>query len=247
MNENYWDRLRNFWFPSWWNLGWLLLGLPALYFLQTLVHEGSHAMAGLFSTGSFPKLFPFPHYDASAGFRNGVTFTGDGFIATPQFVALTLILIFMAIFIFWPISNRVARFVLRFLFLGVCIDLLYNTVKGLWGGSSPFSDWGRFQVSIGTGGIIALSWVIWLLVLSHFVWVYYCAWQQNREEEAGFWDFRWIALAFGLLSLTSLMFAAFVSDPDIDKGHPVFIVAVIMQVLAVIGYGVYFGVSFSQR
>ncbi len=248
MNNNYWSRLRNFWFPSWWVLGWILLGLPALYFLQTFVHEGSHAVAAWFSTGNFPKFFPFPHVDAAAGFRNGVTFTGgNGFIATPQFVDVGLILAFMAIFIFWPLRNRMARFALRFLFLGVCIDLLYNTLKGLWGGSGRFSDWGKFQVDVGTAGIIVITWLIWLLVLSHFLWVYYSAWQREQEAPAGFWDFRWIALAFGLLSLMALMFAAFVSDPALDKSHPVFIVAVVGQVLALVGYGLYFGLSFRQH
>lgn len=244
---NYGQRLGHFWMPSGWTLGWIALGLPALYFWQTLIHEGSHAVAALFATGSFPKLAPYAHVSA-VGFRNGVAFTGgNGFVATPQFVDLVLILVFTALFIWAPVRSRSGRFILTFLYLGVCIDLGYNTIKGLWGGSGPASDWGKFQAEIGDAGIIVLSWLIWLIILSHFLWVYYSTWHNRVLPEAGFWDFRWIVFAFSLASLSGLLFAALVSDPSIDKGHWVFITYVIMQAVAVVGYSTYFGLSFRQR
>lgn len=245
---NYGERLRNFWAPSGWTVGWMLLGLPALYFWQTLIHEGSHAMAALFASGDFPKIAPYAHVSETAGFRNGVTFTGgEGFIATPQFVGVGLLLVFTPLFIWAPIRSRAARFMLVFLYVGVCIDLLYNTVKGLWGGSGPFSDWGKFQAEIGDAGIITLSWLIWLLVFSHFLWVYFSVWHDHVLPEAGFWDFRWIALSFALASLSGLLFAAIVEDPSIDKGHGVFITYVILQALAFLGYSTYFGLSFREQ
>lgn len=247
--DGYFARLGNFWFPNGLtSLWWLLLALPALYFFHTFVHEGSHGLAALFATGDFPKFAPFPHFNRSFGsFLNGVTFTGGrGFIATPQLVALALVVGLSLIAIFWPIRDRFTRFVLRLWFLGASLDLLYNTVKGLWGGSSPSSDWGKLQAQIGTPGIIALTWVIWLVVLSHFVWVYWSAWGRERPERSGFWDYRWAALLLGLLSLVAIVFSAAVSDPSIQKGHAFFIVPLIVQVLALGWYAIYFGLSFQR-
>ena len=62
----YFRRLGNFWFPDWMSFVWLLFALPALYFFQTTIHEGSHAMAAFFVTGNFPKVAPFPHTQESS-------------------------------------------------------------------------------------------------------------------------------------------------------------------------------------
>ena len=58
---DYFTRLRNFWFPDLNALWWLLLALPALYFFQTVVHEGTHGLTALVKTGTFPIVAPFPH------------------------------------------------------------------------------------------------------------------------------------------------------------------------------------------
>ncbi|MGC9347464.1 MAG: hypothetical protein ACP5JG_04920 [Anaerolineae bacterium] len=240
--DGYLGRLRNFWFPngfdSFW---WLIFALPPLHFLQTLIHEGSHGLAALVASGEFPKLAPFPHYNAAFdSFLNGVAFTGGrGFVAAPQFIDLALIAAFTLIFVFWPIRNHLPRFLLRTWYVGVCIDLLYNTVKGLWGGSSPSSDWGKFEAQTSTPGIIVLTWIIWLLVLSHFLWVYFSAWGRRGPERMSFWGYRWVAVVFGLLSLTSILVSAFVSDPQIVKDHAYFIVPLTSQGLALLWYVTY--------
>jgi hypothetical protein len=247
-NRNgYVEHLGNFWFPNGINsLVWLLFSLPALYFFHTVVHEGSHGMAALFASGTFPKFAPFPHYNTHFdGFVNGVAFTGGrGFVATPQFVALGLIVVFTLISLFWPIRNHFERFALRTWYLGSSIDLLYNTSKGLWGGSSPSSDWGKLQAQTSTAGIIVLTWVIWLVVLSHFLWVNWSAWGRNKPARAGFWNYRWAALTLGLLSLAAILFAAIVSDPSIQKDHVFFIAPLVVQVLALIWIGTYLPLSF---
>lgn len=242
---NYWERLKNFWAPSWWSLGWIGLGLPALYFWQTLVHEGMHGFTALFATGEFPKVAPFPHVSAVAGFRNGVTFTGgEGFIAMPQFVDMGLIILLAALCIWLPTRSHQIRFMLSYLFLGVCVDLLYNTFAGIWAGSGEFSDWGKFQVMIGDAGIIILSIFILLLAFSHFLWVYFSVWHSDPLPAATGWDFRWVALVFQIASLCAILFAAIVEDPSIDKSHGVFIFYLVLQIVAVIGYSVYFGLTF---
>lgn len=248
-DHGYVRRLATLWFPNGFtSLWWLLFALPALYFLQTLVHEGSHGVAAWIATGAFPKLAPFPHYStAFDGFVNGVTFTGGrGFIAAPQGVALALIAGFSVIFILWPIRNPIVRFGLRTWYLGACLDLLYNSVKGLWGGSSPASDWGKLQAQISTPGIIALTWVLWLFVLSHFAWVPIAAWGRQRAEPRSFWGYRWVALLLGALSLTAILISATVNDPTIVKGHIFFIAPLIGQGIALVWYGTYVVLTFSR-
>jgi len=242
-------RLRNVWFPNGFtSLGWLLFALPALYFLQTVVHEGAHAVAAWTVTGTFPKFAPFPHYNtAFDGFVNGVTLTGGrGFVAVPQVVAQALIVIFSLIIILWPIRNHLLRFSLRTLYLGAALDLLYNSVKGLWGGSSPSSDWGKLQAQISTPGIIALTWVIWAVVLSHFAWITVAAWGRRPPERRGFWGYRWVALVLGLLSLTAILVSVAVNDPIIVKDHVFFIAPLIGQGIALLGYGTYFVFTFKR-
>ncbi len=244
----YFTRLRNFWFPDTASLAWFFLCLPALYFWQTFIHEGAHAITALFATGDFPKFFPFPHVDADAGFRNGVAFTGGaGFIATPQFVALALILTFTLVAILVRVRSSELRFALRTWYFAACVDLMYNSAKGLWGGSGPFADWGKLTAEIGKPGIIVLSWVIWLVILSHFIWFYYSPWADDEPAPAGFMGFRWVSLTSGILSLLAIIFALAVSDDRLDKSHPVYIVALVVQILAVIGYAVYFGLSFRRQ
>lgn len=242
----YWEKLRRFWFEDLNSLWWLLMGLPALYFFQTLMHEGAHALTNLFKTGDFPKLAPYPHISPTAGFRNGVTFQAEGFVATPQFLALTVIVVLTLIFLFWPLRNRTARFLLRTWYLIASIDLLYNISRELIGGHNRFADWSRFQddYSLATGVMVFLSLLFWLIVLSHFLWVYWAAFANEAPDCRNFWDFRWLAMVFGILSFCALLFAAIVGDNSIDKGSAIFIIYVIMQVLAFVWYWLYFGLTF---
>ncbi len=249
-DAGYLERLRNFWFPDCWvSLAWLGLAVPAFYFLQTTIHEGSHAFTNLAATGDFPKVAPFPHATTDGRFLNGVTLRAEGFIATPQFLDLVLVVLLTLIFLFWPIRNRFVKFGLRLFFLAVCIDLLYNTARELGGGHNQFADWSRFQddYGIGDGWMILLTWFIWLVVFSHFIWVYFSAWHRHRGERTGFWDYRWVTLAFGLLSLCAVLASIFVSDPEIVKGHIYFIGPFIVQILFLIWYGTYFVWTFSRE
>jgi hypothetical protein len=221
----------------------LALGLPALHFLQTVIHEGSHALTGLAAGGS-PKLAPFPHVSPSGAFRNGVTFGAGGFIATPQFVGLSLVVLLTLIFLLWPIRNRYVRLLLRWWFLGVSIDLLYNTARELVGGHNPLPDWSRFQDAFGIpeAGMIALTWLIWLTVWSHLVWVYLSAWHRVnvRPPTAGFWDYRGIAILYGALSLVAVVVSLAVSDPGIVKAHVAFLgPLLLLQVPSVVWHTVY--------
>jgi hypothetical protein len=125
---------------------------------------------------------------------------------------------------------------------------LYNTARELVGGHNPFADWSRFQdrSSIPDGWMLALTWLVWLVVGSYFYWVYVSAWQRHRPAATGFWDYRWVASAFGLLSLTAVVVSIAVNDPAIVKSHMAFIVPTIVQTLALIGYGTYVVRSFAR-
>ena len=268
-------RLKNFWFPDLSAFGWLLLALPALYFFQTFIHEGSHTMAAMVVTGNSPKLAPFPHRNASSGnFLNGVTL-GDpstfvtvtertacnsparvsrtrmaGFPATPQFVDLVLILVFSLIFIFTTFTNPFLRFVLRVWYLGALIDFMYNTARGLIAGCEITTDWSKFMVwnDINPGVFAFMTWVFWIVFcLSHLVWVYWSGWGRETVPNTNFWDYRWIAFILGLLSLVALLCSAFISDSQILKDTPEFIVPLIVQILAFCWYWIYFGLTFKYQ
>jgi hypothetical protein len=267
----YFTRLKNFWIPDWYALAWLFLALPALYFFQTTIHEGSHAMAAVAVTGNFPKLAPFPHRNASSGaFLNGVTL-GDtstsvtvterttcnsptpvrrsrmaGFPATPQFVAIILVVGFALIFFFTTFTNPFIRFVLRIWYLGACIDFMYNTARGLIAGCNIATDWSKFMVwsDINPGLFAFMTWVFWLVILSHFLWVYWSGWGRETVPSTSFWDYRWIASMLGVLSLIAILWSIFLSDPAILKDTPEFIVPFIIQILAFCWYWIYFGLTF---
>lgn len=270
----YFKRLGNFWFPNLACLLWLLMGLPALYFLQTTVHEGTHAMAALIVTGHGPKFAPFPHEhsDGQGGtyFLNGVTYddpknyvevrTRDncdtenrvtekhlaGFPAAPQFLDFILIVVFSLFFAFIGFSSPIVRFPLRMLYLGFWIDFMYNTMRGLIAGCKETTDWSKFylQSDMSIGVFAFITWLLWLLILSHFVWVYWSAWGREPVDRAGFWDYRWVAFIFGILSLICVIASIAVNDDAIHKGTAAFIIPFIIQVLALIWYGTYFGLSF---
>jgi len=227
-----------FWFPnSWKSVVWLICAIMPLYFYQTLIHEGAHGFGALFVTGEFPTVAPFPHFNAGSGFLHGAAFThGHGFVALPQIVALTLIIGLSFIFVFWPMRSLFVRYGLRTWYLGLCVDLLFNTSGGLAGVSRPGSDWGKLQANyVGTAGIIVLSWFIWIIVVGgHLAWVRFSAWHRHMPKDVSFWDYRWVALALMLLSVSAILFSALVDHPDIAKGgvhSGYFIVFLVLQCL----------------
>jgi hypothetical protein len=269
----YFSRLKNFWFPDWNAVAWLFLALPALYFFQTTIHEGTHMMAALVVTGNAPKLAPFPHRTRSGDFLNGVTL-GDpsttvtvvertscdspvrsstrqlaGFPAMPQFVDLALIVLFSALFFFTTFTNPIIRLPLRLWFLGAAIDFMYNTARGLIAGCNIRSDWSKFMVGadINPGLFALMTWIFWLVILSHFVWVYWSGWGKETVPPSGFWDYRWIAFLLGILSLIAILLSIFIEDAAIVKDSAEYIVPLIFQILALCWYWIYFGLTFKYQ
>jgi hypothetical protein len=269
----YLRRLRNFWFPDRMAIVWLLFALPALYFFQTTIHEGTHALAALVQTGSMPKVAPFPHSQPDGDFLNGVTI-GDagalvrvierascdspartafnrlaGFAALPQFVALGLVVLLSVIFGITTIASPVLRVGLRAWYLGACIDFMYGSARGLIGGCNESADWGKFMLraDIAPGWFALLTWVLWLGVLSHFLWVYWAQWARVRTARTYFWDYRWLALVLGILSLIAVLLSVLVSDPLINKRSVAFILPLVVQFLALGWYWIYFGLTFWFR
>ncbi len=265
----YFTRLRRFWFPDLSAFLWLLLALPALYFFQTTVHEGTHGLTAFFSNGDFPKVAPFPHLTSAGNFLNGVTIPNvsitvtertdcndtvpsrpnrrlAGFIAMPQFVDLILVVAFTLIFLFWNIRNQFVAFLLRTWYLGACIDFMFNTARALFWICNDLQDWSRFMIrsDINQSVFGVMTWLFWLLILCHFVWVYWSKWGTEELDATNFWDFRWIAFILGTLSLFAVLLSLIVSDNNIDKGSAAFIVPFIVQILALCWYWIYFGLTF---
>jgi hypothetical protein len=269
----YFKRLGNFWFPKLIFLLWLVFGAMGLYFFQTFIHEGTHAVSAAFSSGHMPTLAPFPHQRPNGDFLNGVTL-GDpsttvtntirtscdspaktptpeiaGFIGMPQVIDLVIISLLFLIFFFVPISNSTARFLLVLWYLGATFDFCYNTIRSLIGGCNPGADWSRvmLEADISNGLFAVLTWTLWIVfVLSHFAWVYFSQWGQTEVEEVEFWDYRWVGLVFGALSLICVIWSLAVSDPSIDKGS-VFIAFFILHIVFMIGNFLLFGLSFKFK
>ena len=266
----YFSRLKNFWFPDWNSLVWLLFALPALYFFQTTMHEGTHAAFALFSTGHLPKVAPFPHITSGGNFLNGVTL-GDaqttveevtrtrcdsatqtrirklaGFPAAPQIIDLALIVVLSVLFFLVPMRSPFVRFLLRAWYLGLWVDFMYNTARALIGGCKESTDWSKFmlEANMGTGGFAVLTWLFWLAILSHFIWVYWSAWGREALRPTGFWDYRWVALVLGVLSLIAVILSAAISDNAIHKDTAAFILPLIIQIGALVWYWIYFGLTF---
>lgn len=269
----YLHRLRNFWFPDRMVFFWLLFSLPALYFFQTTIHEGTHATAAFFVTGHFPTVAPFPHDNGNVGPLNGVTLADPstsvtvvertqctsaaktkhtrlaGWAPAPQFIDLFLIVIFSLITFFIPVGSALLRFPLLAWYFAACIDFMYNTARGLVGSCNPVRDWSKFMIrdDIGEGVFLVLTWILWLAVLSHFVWVYWSRWGRDDVPETGFWDYTWIALGLGIISFIGVLVSIFVSDPDIHKGSVIFVVPFIVLVLGTGWYWYYFVRSLKFR
>jgi hypothetical protein len=272
---DYFTRLKNFWFPDLNAFWWLLLALPGLYFFQTVVHEGTHGLTAFVKTGSFPTVAPFPHLTETGGFLNGVTLYDPsvaekpkplerqdcntqvktpntrlaGWIGMPQFVDILLIVCFTLIFMFADIRSAMLRFALRAWYLGAWIDFMFNTARHLVGGCKDTQDWSRvmLRADIGDGWFALLTWLLWLLILCHFVWVYWSAWGRNAVAESGFWDYRWIAFSLGLLSTVAVVWMLAVSDKGINKGNVVFVIPFILQCLSIVWCAIYFWLTFSRQ
>ena len=270
-------RLRNFWFPDLNAFFWLLLAIPGLYFFQTVIHEGTHGLTAFMNSGTFPTVAPFPHLNKDGGFLNGVTLYEPGaaekpvpkerddcnsskkvdnprlagWIGSPQLVALLLIVCLSLIFLFADIRNEMWRFVLRIWYFGLWLDFMWNTAVNLGGGCKPGQDWSRVMLrgDINTAGFAVLTWFLWSIVLSHFIWVYWSKWGRNPVDQTNFWAYRGVAAALAGLSLLAIVLSLTVANNNVrvDKGSAVFIIGLILQIASFIWYVIYFGLTFKYK
>lgn len=216
--DSYGDKLLRFWWPNGWAFLWMVLGLLPLFFFETFVHEGLHWLTAEFD-GFSAKLIPFAHFNSDFGRDlNGATLhTGDSFIATPQLVGLVFILGLIAVFIFTSPPWRWLRAFLTWWYLGLIIDLLFNTGRGLVDATRAGTDWAKFADGSGHGLAVFFSWLILLAVLSQLLWINWSKWHENRPPDAGFFEFRWLAISYAVVSLIAVIISWAISDPTIVR------------------------------
>jgi len=239
-SESYGTRLQKFWAPNGWAFLWLVFGLMPLFFFQTFVHEGLHWLTAKLD-GSDPNLIPFAHYNNSPGQMrnlNGITLNATGFVATPQIVGLLLMIGLIVIVIFTSPRARWLRTFLTWWYLGLILDLLFNTGRGLFDASNPLTDWGKFAAQYGHGLATFLSWVILLVVVSQLVWIAISSWHVNRPPGVGFFDYRGLAIAYGVVSLIAVIASWAINDPSIDRNWWFWLVF-LGQIASFVWYAVY--------
>ena len=100
---------------------------------------------------------------------------------------------------------------------------------------------------IGDGWFALLTWLLWLGILCHFIWVYWSAWGKNSVSETSFWDYRWIAFMLGILSTLAVLLSLVISDVRIVKGTVFFVVPFIVQILSLCWYWIYFFLTFKYQ
>ncbi len=267
-NHDYGTHFWKFWLPDFPALIWLVMSVMPILFFQTFIHEGSHVLTYISDNRGVDYLAPFPHESINTvtGARNtlngaagATTPTADtANIATPQFLAIGL-LIALSLFLWlipyvWSMNSRTVRLLFRAWYLGLCFDLLWNTAGKLIFLNSPGNDWNRYQAVQGysNGEMFAFSLLILLIPLTYFAWGHFSAWHRDPPESdtfmgnfwQGFWDYRWAALVYFVLSLTAIIFSFTVDDPAINKDHWVFQIAVAFQIIYLVFYVVYFIMSF---
>jgi hypothetical protein len=121
------------------------------------------------------------------------------------------------LFIFTSPRWRFLRLFLTWWYLGLAIDLLFNTGRGLIGAFKTGTDWEKFATDSGSGLAILLSWLVLIAVLSQLVWIAFSRWHENRPPEAGFFDFRPFAIFLGVLSLIAIILSFAISHPAIVR------------------------------
>ena len=262
----YFTRLRKFWFQDLNAFLWLLLAIPVMISFQSIIHEGTHGVVAFIKEGSFPKVEPFL-MTYNGGFQNGIT-TGvfetvtertecdpnlparshsrlAGWIGWPQMVALLLTVGFALIFLFVNVTNPVFGLLWRAWYVAAVADFLFNTGLILFGTCKPTQDWARVMIrgdhSFGLFRFLTL--LLWLIVLSHFVWVWWSKWGTNPLPDRGFWGYRWVAFALGICSTISLIFYLLVRDDGIEYGGGVYIFGLLLQFAAFWFYWIYYGLS----
>lgn len=245
--ESYRTKLLRFWAPSGWTALWLVFGLAPLFFFETFVHEGLHWVTGT-AGGDDPTLIPYPHFNTDIGGGrtvNGATLDGIGFPGMPQFVGLGLIVVLSVVFVCTSPPWGWVRFLLTWWYLGLVLDVLFNTISGLFGPPRPGTDWRKFYDEHDVLAPI-FSWVILLTVLSHFVWIQWSRWNVNRPRGLGFFEFRPAAVAFGLLSLIALVVSFTVTHESVVR-NGLFWLVVVWHAVSLGWFAGYFAWATARR
>lgn len=268
--QEYFSRLRKFWFQNGAALFWLLCAIPVMVSFHSIVHEGTHSLMAFFSEGEFAKIEPFlMEYDGE--FQNGMTvgvYVTEsrrvncdekkppetkrflaGWIGWPQVGALLIVIAFSLLFIFLSITSFVFGSLWRIWFVAALGDFIANTGSILVGRCKPGQDWAKVML-FGDHDFGAFRWftlLLWLIPLSHFVWVWWSKWGTNPLPKRGFWGYRWVAFVLGCLATISLIFYAVVRDDEIGYTSAWYLFGLFMQIAAWGFYWVYFILTITRH
>jgi hypothetical protein len=263
-------RLRKFWFQDGPAFIWLLLAIPIMISFQSIVHEGTHSLAAAKRTGSFPKIIPFLMiYDGN--FHNGFTVHDKDTVATyherttcaegtakkdvtrlagwsgwPQMGAFLITVGIALIFLFVNIRNPIVGLLWRAWFIAACVDFMSNTsLILLFGKCVEPKDWSAAMIQLDHGLTFwrFITGLLWLIVLSHFGWVWWSKWIDDPLPDRGFWGYRWAAFVLGILSTISLIFYLLTRDDGIEYGSGWYIFGLILQLAGFWFYWIYYGLS----
>jgi hypothetical protein len=264
----YCSRLRQFWFQDATAFLWLLLAIPVMISFQSIIHENTHGVVAFMVSKehSFPKVEPFlMEYDG--GFQNGIT-TGvfetrterrdcdekippkvnvrlAGWIGWPQVGALLITIGLALIFLFVNVTNPIFGLLWRAWYLAAAADFLFNTGLILFGTCKPTQDWAKVMIrgDHSFGWFRLLTLLLWLIIFSHFVWVWFSKWATEPLPGRGFWGYRWVAFVLGICSTISLIFYMLVRDDSIGYGSFWYIFGLVLQLVGFWTYWIYYGLS----
>jgi hypothetical protein len=266
----YFKRLGNFWFQDRYALFWLLLAIPIMISFQSTVHEGTHSFVAFLNTGNFAKIEPFL-MNRNGDFHNGFTPSDPstsekvterfvcgpnaplltrtrlaGWIGWPQIGALLLAIGISLIFLLVRVRNPVIGLLWRAWYLAACVDFIFNTFYVLVHKCKDSQDWAQVMIrgDHSFGLMQFVTFLLWLPVLAHFVWVWWSKWGTEPLPDRKFWGYRWLAFVLGLLALMSLLFYAIVRDDAIDYGSAPYVLGLLLQIAGFIFYWLFFGLSF---
>lgn len=191
-----------------------------------------------------------------------------GFPGTPQIVDLFIITGLSFLFFFSSVTNPLIRFPFIMWYFAAVFDFVYNTGTVAFGGCSG-NDWSDVFLRgyLDRGVLIGLTWMFWIIfILSHFVWIYWSKWGKERVEGSAFtdpnkfgdcakykdrkrfWDFRWLALIFGSLSLICFFWAsawlALKADPRVRTDSGAFLAFYALHIIGALVCFTIFALSF---
>jgi len=241
----YLDRLRKFWFQDRYAFVWLLLSVPVMISFHSIVHEGTHSLV----SGDFPKIIPFL-MEYKGTFHNGVTVPDpgkqlDGWSGSPQIGALLITVGLALLFLLINFRSPIVGLLLRAWFVAAAADFIANTFLVLSGTCIAGKDWAdaSFLGDCGSTAWWIFTAFLWLILLSHFVWLCWSKWWDDPLPDRGFWGYRWAAFVLGILATISLIFYMLVRDDGIGYGSGSYIFGLVLQFAAFWFYWIYYGLS----